>query len=74
MGYCRLNDMQAGQESFKSITRSYYKSSIAAFLVFDLTKRDSFENLNKWLFEVKNNSHDKIQTVVIGNKYDMKEK
>ena len=42
--------------------------------MFDLTKRDSFENLNKWLFEVKNNSHDKIQTVVIGNKYDQKDK
>lgn len=43
-------------------------------MVFDLTKRDSFENLNKWLFEVKNNSHDKIQTVVIGNKSDLKDK
>jgi len=39
-----------------------------------LTKRDSFENLNKWLFEVKNNSHDKIQAVVIGNKSDLKDK
>lgn len=72
MGHSNLLLMQAGQESFKSITRSYYKSSIAAFLVFDLTKRDTFESLNKWLFEVKNNSHDKIQTVVIGNKFDMK--
>lgn len=74
MGHSNSSIIQAGQESFKSITRSYYKSSIAAFLVFDLTKRDSFENLNKWLFEVKNNSHDKIQTVVIGNKYDLKDK
>jgi GTPase SAR1 family protein len=72
LGYSNFRFIQAGQESFKSITRSYYKSSIAAFLVFDLTKRDTFESLNKWLFEVKNNSHDKIQTVVIGNKFDMK--
>ena len=74
MGHSTLLFTQAGQESFKSITRFYYKSSIAAYLVFDITKRDSFENLNKWLFEVKNNSHDKIQTVVIGNKYDLKDK
>lgn len=39
----------AGQESFKSITRSYYKGSIAVLLVYDITKRDSFDNLNKWL-------------------------
>lgn len=47
----------AGQESFKSITRSYYKGSIAALLVYDITKRDSFDNINKWLAEVKNHSH-----------------
>jgi Ras-related protein Rab-2A len=74
MGHSTHGSIEAGQESFKSITRSYYKSSIAAFLVFDLTKRDSFESLNKWLFEVKNNSHDKIQTIVVGNKFDIKEK
>lgn len=39
----------AGQESFKSITRSYYKGSIAALLVYDITKRDSFDNIAKWL-------------------------
>lgn len=49
--------MQAGQESFKAITRSYYKGSIAAFLVFDVTVRSSFESLSKWLYEVKNHSH-----------------
>lgn len=34
--------------------------SIAAFLVYDITKRDSFENINRWLYEVKNHSHDKV--------------
>lgn len=72
MGYSTTVNMKAGQESFKAITRSYYKNSIAAFLVFDLTRRDSFQNLNKWIFEVKNNSHDKIQAVVVGNKSDLK--
>ena len=39
----------AGQESFKSITRSYYKGSIGILLVYDITRRDSFDNINKWL-------------------------
>lgn len=73
MGHSTNPLNKAGQESFKSITRSYYKSSIAAFLVFDLTKRDTFDSLSKWLFEVKNNSHERIQVVVIGNKSDLKE-
>ena len=49
-------------------------SSIAAFLVYDVTKRDSFENINKWLYEVKSHSHEKVEIVVIGNKCDMKDK
>lgn len=66
--------IKAGQESFKSITRSYYKSSIAAFLVFDLTRRDTFDSVEKWLQEVNSNSHEKIKTILIGNKCDIKEK
>ena len=40
----------AGQESFKSITRAYYKGSIAAILVFDITNERSFLNLKNWLY------------------------
>jgi Ras-related protein Rab-2A len=39
----------AGQESFKSITRGYYRSAAVALLVYDITNRDSFENVLKWL-------------------------
>lgn len=49
-------------------------SSIAAFLVYDVTKRDSFENINKWLYEVKSHSHERVEVVLIGNKNDMKDK
>ena len=52
--------MQAGQESFQAITRSYYKGSIAAFLAFDITSRSSFESLHRWLYEIKNHSHEKV--------------
>ena len=61
----------AGQESFKSITRAYYKGSIAAILVFDITNQRSFLNLANWLYELKNHSHQKIHIVLVGNKKDL---
>lgn len=39
----------AGQETFKSIIRSYYRGAIIALVVYDVTNRKSFENLHKWL-------------------------
>ena len=43
----------AGQESFKSITRSYYRGAAGALLVYDITRRDTFTHLTRWLEEVK---------------------
>jgi Ras-related protein Rab-2A len=64
----------AGQESFKSITRSYYRGSICAFLVYDITNRESFDNLAKWLEETKNYANDKITIMLVGNKTDATQK
>ena len=61
----------AGQESFRSITRSYYRGSIGALLVYDITKRSSFENLQKWIEEMKENAYSKMTTILIGNKVDL---
>ncbi len=61
----------AGQESFRSITRSYYRGSIGALLVYDITKRQSFENLQKWMEEMKENAYSKMTTILIGNKVDL---
>ena len=74
LGHRNVFVIKAGQESFKSITRSYYKGSIAAFLVFDISRRDSFTNLSKWIYEVKNYSHADIQIVLVGNKSDLNSK
>jgi Ras-related protein Rab-2A len=46
--------IQAGQEVFKSITRSYYRGSIGAILMYDITNRNSFSNLTRWIEETKN--------------------
>jgi Ras-related protein Rab-1A len=62
----------AGQEKFKSIISYYYKNIAAAILVFDVTNRESFENIQSWIDEIKLNCElsDKIPMVLIGNKND----
>jgi len=64
----------AGQESFKSITRSYYRGAIGALLVYDITKRATFEGISKWLEETKAYATDKMVIVLVGNKTDQEAK
>ncbi|CAJ0608519.1 unnamed protein product [Cylicocyclus nassatus] len=45
----------AGQEKFRSITRSYYRNSVGVMLVYDISNRTSFENVNGWLHEAEAN-------------------
>lgn len=61
----------AGQESFKSITRCYYRGSAGALLVYDITKRETFEHIVKWLEEIKNAANPNITIMLIGNKSDL---
>lgn len=64
----------AGQETFKSITRSYYRGSIGVVLVYDITNRDSFNNVSKWLDETKSYANDKITVMLVANKTDLESK
>ena len=43
----------AGQERFRTLTSSYYRGAHAVLLVYDVTRRDTFENLAEWLAEVE---------------------
>ena len=64
----------AGQESFRSITRSYYKNSTCAFIVYDITNKKSFDNVIIWLKECKDMCYKNILICLIGNKIDMEDK
>ena len=64
----------AGEEAFQSITKSYYRNAIGALLVYDITKKSSFEHLQKWLDSVKENSTKNIKIILIGNKIDLEDK
>jgi len=66
--------LKAGQETFKSITRAYYKNSVCAFLVYDITKKDTFKSIANWLEECKSQSPKTISMVLVGNKVDLDEK
>eukprot|EP00469_Lotharella_globosa_P005857 CAMPEP_0167792476 /NCGR_PEP_ID=MMETSP0111_2-20121227/12582_1 /TAXON_ID=91324 /ORGANISM="Lotharella globosa, Strain CCCM811" /LENGTH=214 /DNA_ID=CAMNT_0007685399 /DNA_START=60 /DNA_END=704 /DNA_ORIENTATION=- len=62
----------AGQESFRSITRSYYRGAAGALLVYDITRRDTFNHLTQWLKEARqNSSHQDMVIMLIGNKKDL---
>ena len=74
MGYCIPHLNQAGQEAFQAIARTYYKGAVGALLVYDITRKETFDDLNKWLEEVKENSSKNISIVLIGNKKDLESK
>jgi Ras-related protein Rab-2A len=61
----------AGQESFRSITRSYYRGAAGALLVYDITRRDTFQHLSRWLEEAKQHAHENMVILLIGNKNDL---
>lgn len=44
----------AGQERFRSMASAYYRGALGALLVYDITRRNTFENLDKWVKELKN--------------------
>ena len=61
----------AGQEMFRSITRGYYKNSVCACVVYDITNEISFENIKSWIEDCKKHSSKTILLVLIGNKIDL---
>jgi len=64
----------AGQENFRSIARGYYKTAACAIVVYDITCRDSFNNVKTWIEECKNSATKTITFILIGNKSDLAEK
>ena len=64
----------AGQEAFQAITRTYYKGAIGALLVYDITRRETFTHVTKWLDDVRTNSSKNVTVILIGNKKDLEDK
>lgn len=64
----------AGQEKFRSITRSYYRGTGGALLVYDITRRETFEHLTEWLDDCRKYSSSNTTVMLIGNKSDLEDK
>ncbi len=64
----------AGQENFRSITRAYYKNSVCALVVYDISNKDSFNNVSSWVEDCRNQSPKTIFMVLVGNKCDLDDK
>ena len=61
----------AGQERYKAITNSYYKNAKGALVVFDITKRCSYNMINKWVQEFREVAGDETFIILVGNKIDL---
>ena len=63
----------AGQERYKAITSAYYKGAKGAFVVYDITRKTSFESIDRWVNDLTAAADKKITIVVIGNKCDLED-
>jgi len=61
----------AGQETFRSITRSYYRNTAGALLVYDITRRETFMHLSQWLQDAKMHGSSQMTVILVGNKCDL---
>ncbi|KAK5727638.1 hypothetical protein LTR17_012598 [Elasticomyces elasticus] len=61
----------AGQEQYKSITRSYFRGASGALLVFDITRRQTFNSVTSWLHDLRQIAEEDIVIILVGNKSDL---
>ncbi|XP_060175089.1 ras-related protein Rab11A [Lycium barbarum] len=62
----------AGQERYRAITSAYYRGAVGALLVYDITKRQTFDNVLRWLRELRDHADSNIVIIMAGNKSDLK--
>ena len=61
----------SGSERYRSVVVGHYRAAVGALLVYDLTDRDSFEQLDHWLKELRDNCNEHCQVVLVANKVDL---
>ena len=63
----------AGQERYKAITSAYYKGAKGAFVVYDITRKNTFDSANRWVSDISAAADKKITLLLIGNKSDLED-
>lgn len=61
----------AGQEHFRAVTRSYFRNAAGCILVYDITRRGTFDNVQQWLDDIRDQSDSDISICLVGNKQDL---
>lgn len=64
----------AGQERYRAITSAYYRGAVGALLVYDISKQSTFENVERWLRELRDHAESNIVIMLVGNKSDLRHK
>ena len=64
----------AGQERYRAITSAYYRGAVGALLVYDISKHVTFENVERWLKELRDHAEQNIVIMLVGNKSDLRHK
>ncbi|PIA49580.1 hypothetical protein AQUCO_01300400v1 [Aquilegia coerulea] len=63
----------AGQERFRAVTSAYYRGAVGALIVYDISRRQTFDSIGRWLNELHSHSDMNVVTILIGNKSDLKD-
>ena len=61
----------AGQERYRAVTNAYYKGAKGAFIVYDITRKETFDSVEKWYYDLKNSGDKNLTIMLIGNKSDL---
>lgn len=62
----------AGQERYRAITSAYYRGAVGALLVYDIAKHVTYENVERWLKELRDHADQNIVIMLVGNKSDLR--
>ena len=63
----------AGEERYRAITNAYYKGAKGAFIVYDITRKDSFDSVDKWISDIISACGKNLTIILIGNKNDLED-
>jgi len=70
--YSLLYFYLAGQERYRAITSAYYRGAVGALLVYDISKHQTYENVGRWLKELRDHADGNIVIMLVGNKSDLR--
>ncbi|WOL17040.1 ras-related protein Rab11B-like [Canna indica] len=62
----------AGQERYRAITSAYYRGAVGALVVYDITRNVTFDNVERWLKELRDHTDSSIVIMLVGNKADVR--